>query len=130
MQLTLLPSGRVMVQNEFGSTYEIGPGHPDFERIRAQCEPVKCNLLRIRLFGLLMIAIGLAGWWYNRHLAATEGEFYVKLCLLGPLGLFGGFLLLARPDWAGPLQPDSTRAHKFGLIAVTGLVIVASGIIY
>jgi hypothetical protein len=81
-----------------------------------------------RFFGLLMIAIGIAGWWYNWHLMATEGQYYIKLCLLGPLGVFGGFLVLLRPDWAGPLRKDSTPAHKVSLVAVIGLVAVASGI--
>src|SRR5215470_9644252 len=85
MQSTLLPGGRLRVQ------YQSAPG---------------------RFIGLLMIAIGLGGWWYNWHLAATEGQFYIKLCLLGPLGLAGGILMLVRPEWAGPLRSDSTRAHK------------------
>src|SRR6185436_10155468 len=83
---------------------------------------------RARLFGLLMIAIGVGGWWYNWHLAATEGQFYIKLCLLGPLGLAGGMLMLLRPEWAGPLRSDSTRAHKIALAAVVGFMFVASGI--
>jgi hypothetical protein len=83
---------------------------------------------RARLFGLLMIAFGLAGWWYNWHLASTEGLFYVKLCIFGPLGLFGGLLMLGRPEWAGPLRSDSSSTHKTALLSVIGLMIVASGI--
>ncbi len=83
---------------------------------------------RARLVGLVAIAIGVGGWWYNWHLAATEGQFYIKLCILGPLGLAGGILMLVRPEWAGPLRSDSTRAHKIALIAVLGFMFVASGI--
>ena len=101
MQSTLLPAGRLRVQDQSA------PG---------------------RFIGLLMIAIGLGGWWYNWHLAATEGQFYIKLCLLGPLGLAGGILMLVRPEWAGPLRSDSTRAHKIALSAVVGFMAVASGI--
>jgi hypothetical protein len=81
-----------------------------------------------RLFGLFGIAIGIAGWWYNWHLAATEGQFYIKLCLLGPLGIAGGLLMLVRPEWAGPLRSDSTTAHKVALSMVIGFMAVASGI--
>jgi hypothetical protein len=75
-----------------------------------------------------MLAIGVGGWWYNWHLAATTGEFHIKLCILGPLGLFGGILAMLRPDWAGPVRSDSTRAHKTAMLAVIGLMLVASGI--
>lgn len=86
------------------------------------------RLVRIRLFGLLMIAIGLAGRWYNWHLATTADHFYIKATLLGPLGVFGGLLLLIRPDWAGPGRKDSTPAHKAALIAVIALMAVGGGI--
>jgi hypothetical protein len=81
-----------------------------------------------RLVGLLMIAIGIVGWWYNWHLLATEGHFYIKLSLLGPLGVSGGILMLVRPEWAGPLRSDSKRAHKMALFAVIGFMGIASGI--
>jgi len=88
----------------------------------------KGNFSLGRLVGLLMIAIGVGGWWYNCHLATTAGEFYIKLCLLGPLGVGGGILMLIRPEWAGPLRSDSTRAHKMALIAVIAFMFIASGI--
>jgi hypothetical protein len=81
-----------------------------------------------RWLGLLMIAAGFAGWWYNWHLATTEGYFYIKLCVFGPLGLAGGILMLVNPDWAGPLRSDSTRAHKAALFTVIGFMLAASGI--
>src|SRR4029453_3669547 len=80
-------------------------------------ESASRNSSRARLFGLAMIAIGIGGWWYNWHLAAAGGQFYIKLCLLGPLGLAGGILMLTRPEWAGPLRSDSSRAHKIALTA-------------
>jgi len=88
----------------------------------------KGSLAPLRLFGLAMIAAGVGGWWYNWHLAETEGEFYIKLCIFGPLGLAGGLLMLLRPEWAGPLRRDSTRAHKIALFSVLGFMFIASGI--
>jgi hypothetical protein len=41
-----------------------------------------------------------AGWWFNWYLAETKGEFYIKACLGGPLGSFGGLLMLSRPESA------------------------------
>src|SRR5262249_8929589 len=124
MQLTLLPTGWLRVQDQSGAVCEIGPEHPDYQRLRAQYQQVKTSLMRVRLFGLAAMVIGAAGWWYNWHLAETQGHFYIKLCILGPLGIFGGLLMLARPEWAGPIRSDSTRAHKFALGAVLGLMFV------
>jgi hypothetical protein len=86
--------------------------------------------LPARIFGCAMILVGIAGWWYNAHLAATTGQFSIKLCLLGPLGVFGGLVMLLRPDWAGPWRKDSTPAHKAALIAVISLVAITSGITF
>ena len=86
------------------------------------------SFMMARLCGVLAIAAGFAGWWYNRHLAATEGQFYIKLCVFAPLAVFGGLLMAVRPQWAGPLRPDSTRAHKLALCVVIGLMAVLSGI--
>lgn len=78
--------------------------------------------------GFLMMAIGILGWWYNWHLANTAGYFYIKLCLLAPLGIFGGFVVLLRPEWAGPWRNDATKGHKIALISVIGAMVVFSGI--
>jgi hypothetical protein len=81
-----------------------------------------------RLMGLLMIVIGLAGIWYNWHLAVAQGHFYIKLCVLGPLGLFGGVLVCIRPDWAGPWRSENSRDQKTALISVAAVIFIASGI--
>lgn len=76
MQLTLLPTGRLLVQDQHGYMHEIGAEHPDFQRLWVQYhQPAKPNTLPARLFGLAMMLLGIAGWWYNWHLAATQGEF-------------------------------------------------------
>ena len=76
-----------------------------------------------------MIALGAAGWWYNASLAA-DGQFSLKLCILGPLGVFGGLLMLVRPDWAGPLRKDSSPAHKAALVGLIVLMAAGSGITF
>jgi hypothetical protein len=75
-----------------------------------------------------MVAAGIAGWWYNWHLAATAGQYYTKLSLFGPLGLFGGLVVMMKPEWAGPIRSDSTRGHKAAIFTVIGLMAIASGI--
>jgi hypothetical protein len=80
-----------------------------------------------RLFGLAMIVAGIAGWFYNRHLAATAGEFYIRLCIFTPLGIFGGLLMLLRPEWSGPLRKDSPRAQKTTVWTIVALMVVVSG---
>jgi hypothetical protein len=81
-----------------------------------------------RLFGLAMILAGIGGWFYNHHLAATEGEFYVRLCVFSPLGVLGGLLMLLRPEWSGPPKKDSPRAQKVSLFAILGIMTVFSGL--
>jgi hypothetical protein len=81
-----------------------------------------------RLFGLTMFFAGIAGGYYNHYLAATEGEYYIRLCVFAPLGVIGGLLMLLRPDWAGPLRSDSSRAHKTSMFVGIGLMAVISGI--
>jgi hypothetical protein len=116
------------VQDQSGAAYEVGPEHPDYARLRAHCaaNPAR-NYTPARLFGILMIAAGFAGWWYNRHLAATQGQFYIKLCVFVPLAIFGGLLMAVRPDLAGPLRPGSTRPQKAALFTIIGLMAVLSG---
>lgn len=127
MQPRLLPNGRVQLQSPSGELYDIGPDHADYQRLIGQSlQPPKLTMAR--LFGLLGIAIGVGAWWFNWHLAATEGHFYVKLILLGPLGVFGGLLMLVRPEWAGPLRADSTTSHKAALCSVIALMLAGSGL--
>jgi len=83
---------------------------------------------KVRAFGLLMVVLGLAGWWYNWHLAETEGRFYIKMCVFVPLAVGGGLLVAVRPDWIGPWRSDSSPAHKTALIALIGFMAVASGV--
>ena len=90
-------------------------------------QPPASGTTLARLFGLVMIAIGVAAWWYNWHLATTEGRFYMKLTLMGPLGVFGGLLQLVRPDWTGGLRGAVTKSHKTALFSVMALVAAASG---
>ncbi len=104
-----------------GTAPGLGPQQPGYL-------PAQHGSSRTRLIGLLMIAVGIAAWWYNWHLATTEGSFYFKLSLMGPLGVFGGILMLIRPEWTGGLKSDSTTAHKLALFAMIGLMIVTSGI--
>ena len=82
----------------------------------------------MRLFGLAAMAAGAAGWWYNEHLAATEGAFWIKLCVFVPLALAGGLLMLVRPEYAGPWRQENSRSHKAAVIAVVAFMAVGSGI--
>src|SRR5436305_9003929 len=122
MKLTLLPTGRILVQDQY-ATYEVGPDHPDYKRLRSRCgRPDGRNFTAARMFGAAMVVAGIAGFLYNRHLAATSHEFYIKLCVFAPLAVFGGLLMAIRPEWAGPYRPDSSRNQKIALFSVIGLM--------
>jgi hypothetical protein len=86
------------------------------------------RLTRVRLFGALLIGLGILGRWYNWHVAESTGEFYIRMTLAGPAGVFGGLLLLIRPDWVGRLRADSPMAQKVAVGAVLVLMVVGSGI--
>jgi len=131
MKVTLLTNGKLRITDPTGAVAEIGPEHPDYVSLCAQYrKSVKPDYGKIRLFAALAIAVGLAGWWYNWHLLLTERLFYPKLTILGPLGVFGGLLMMFRPEWSGPLRPDSTREHKMGLTALIVLMALGAGIDY
>jgi hypothetical protein len=78
--------------------------------------------------GVVMMAIGALGWWYNWHLAHTAGYFYIKLCVLVPLALFGGLIAMMRPEWAGPLHANSPKSHKVALASLIAAIAVFSGV--
>ena len=82
----------------------------------------------MRLFGLSAMVLGAIGWWYNEHLAATQGEFWIKLCVFVPLALAGGLLMLVRPEYAGPWRKENPRAQKTAVIAVVAFMAIGSGI--
>ena len=129
MQLTLMANGRLHVRDAAGAVREIGPEHPDYQRLCAEYRSaVKPNYSRLRIGGAVFILIGLVGWWYNWHTVMTEGYFNIKLTILGPLGLFGGLLMMVRPEFAGPLRPDSPKAHKMSMFVLIGLMAVVAGI--
>ena len=74
---------------------------------------MRLTLLRIQpgpnhALGILAIAAGLSGWWCNWHLLLTQGEYYPRLSVVGPLGLFGGLLIM--------LHKHNTPARKMALL--------------
>ena len=54
----------------------------------------------------------------------------MKLTVLGPLGLLGGLLMIWKPEWTGPIRPDSAKAHKTALMLLCVLMMLLSGIDY
>jgi len=129
MRVTLLPNGKLHILDNTGFATEVCPEHPDYTSLCSQYrKSISPNTVPRRLGGMAAILVGIAGWWYNWHLLITEHQYYRGLVLLGPLGLFGGLLLLLRPEWAEPLRSDSSPAHKTALISVAILMATAVGI--
>jgi hypothetical protein len=127
MSIQLPSNGRLQVQDQPGTLREIGPENPG---LRQQYDRAHPNPLRARLIGVVGIAVGVGAWWLNWHGVATEGVISVKLTVLGPLGLLGGLLSIWKPEWTGPIRPDSTKAHKTALLGLCALLMVLSGIDY
>lgn len=85
------------------------------------------NLMRTRVIAGAMVLAGIAGWMYNWHLERVEGHFYIKLCVFAPLAVFGGIMMMIRPQWAGPWRTDSSRGHKVALLLLIATMAIVSG---
>lgn len=70
--------------------------------------------LKARLFGLVIIAVFVGMTYYNWHLRDTEGSYYPKLALFGPVGIVGGLFMLLFPSKAG--KPETTRDRLLVLL--------------
>ncbi|HEY3741655.1 MAG TPA: hypothetical protein VGL53_17505 [Bryobacteraceae bacterium] len=112
-----------------GFSHDIGPEHPEYQSLIAQCLPqAKPDYTKARLFSLLLIAAGVWALWYNWHTVATEGHYSIRLTLLGPAGLFGGLLILLRPAWGGRFHKGTSSAQKVATAVVFALIVIGSGI--
>ena len=128
--LTLLENGRIRTQEDNGRTTEIGPEHPDYQRLAANYRSSLRPTLRSRLTAIAFILAGAGAWWYVWHQLVTEGAYSLRLSLVGPFGVFGGFFLLVRPQWSGPWRSDTPTAQKAGTIAMIAVILAALGIYY
>jgi hypothetical protein len=44
------------------------------------------------------------------------------------MGVFGGLLMIFRPEWTGPLHAESPQAQKTALIALIVLMALGAGL--
>ena len=78
------------------------------------------NHIKARLFGVVLIVLGIALVYLNWRDLSTEGTYSMKLAAFGPLVGIGGLFLLLFPSRAG--KPNTT-AEK-----VTVLLVFAIGL--
>ncbi|HKS29033.1 MAG TPA: hypothetical protein VJS44_14495 [Pyrinomonadaceae bacterium] len=69
--------------------------------------------LKARLLGLVIIAIFAGLLYYDWHMLRQEGQYYMKLAVLAPLGIIGGIFVLLFPTKAGPPQTGSDKLVVF-----------------
>jgi hypothetical protein len=84
---------------------------------------MRLTLVRIQpgpnhALGILAITAGVAGWWCNWHTLLTQGEYYPRLSVVGPLGLFGGLLIM--------LHKQNAPTRKTALIGCAFLTALAA----
>jgi len=125
----MLDNGRLHMQ-ENGRTTEIGPEHPDYQRLAASYHASVRPTLRSRLTAIVLMLVGAGSWWFVWHQLVTEGSYSLRLSLLGPFGLFGGLFLLIRPQWSGPWRNDTPTAQKVGTVLLMAAILAALGINY
>lgn len=78
------------------------------------------NHIKGRLFGFVLIVLGVALIYFNWKQLWTEGTYSLKLAAFGPVVSVGGLFLLLFPTRAG--KPNTT-AEK-----VTVLLVLAIGL--
>jgi len=126
--VTMLGNGRLRTTDENGRTTEIGPEHPDYQKLVATYRASPRTALRARVTAVVFILAGAGAWWYVWHQLITEGSYSLRLSLVGPFGLFGGLMLLIRPDWGGPWRQDTPTAQKLGVGVMMAVILVSLGI--
>ena len=128
--LTMLENDRIRTKEGNGRTTEIGPEHPDYQRLAATYRSSLRPSLRSRLTAIVFILAGAGVWWYVWHQLLTEGGYSLRLSLAGPFGVFGGLFLLIRPEWSGPWRTDTPTTQKVGTIVMMTVILAALGINY
>ena len=77
--------------------------------------------IKARLFGVVLIILGLALVYINWRQLWTEGTYSMKLAAFGPVVGIGGFFMLLFPSRAG--KPNTTSEK------VTVLIVLAIGLV-
>ena len=124
--LAMLENGRLRTQDENGRVTEIGPEHPDYQRLAAAFRASIRPSARSRVYGGVFILVGVAtGWFVWRQLAA-EGSYDDRLSVVGPLAIPFGLLFMFKPQWAGPWRNDTPMAQKIGI----GMTLAATAAVF
>ena len=80
------------------------------------------NHIKGRLFGLVLILLGVALTYFNWRELWSEGTYSLKLAAFGPVVSVGGLFLLLFPSRAG--KPNTT-AEKVTVLLVLAIGLVA-----
>ena len=77
--------------------------------------------MKARLFGLILIIVGVGLIYIGWHQLLTEGKYSMKLAAFGPLVAIGGLYLMIFPSRGG--KPNTTRDKITAMIVfVIGLL--------
>ena len=71
-------------------------------------------MLKMRLFGLVIILIFGGLIYYNWQQLASEGSYSIMLAAFGPVGIIGGLFLLLFPGKGG--RPETTLDKVIALL--------------
>ena len=80
------------------------------------------NYIKARLFGVVLILLGIALVYLNWRDLWTQGTYSMKLAAFGPVVGIGGIFLLLFPAQAG--KPNTT-AEKVTVLLVLAIGLVA-----
>lgn len=79
---------------------------------------------RMRLFGLVIMAVFVGLVYYNWQEALTEGTYSLRMAAIGPLGVVGGFFMFLFPQFAG--RPETTMQKL--IVFLVFLIGLAAGL--
>ncbi|HEX8177630.1 MAG TPA: hypothetical protein VF543_21250 [Pyrinomonadaceae bacterium] len=82
---------------------------------------------KMRLLGLVIIVIFAGLLYYDWQMLWQEGQYYMKLAVMAPLGIIGGLFVLLFPTKAGPPETNSDRLIVF-LVFLVGMAAGAANL--
>jgi heme/copper-type cytochrome/quinol oxidase subunit 1 len=83
-------------------------------------EKYKMGHWKMRLLGVVIIAVFAGLLYYDWYMLLEERRYYMKLAVLAPLGIIGGFFVLLFPSKAGKPETGTDKLITF-LVFLVGM---------
>jgi hypothetical protein len=106
------------ITNPEGRTMEIGPEHPDYQRLLEAQQRSGANRTKDLLIALGCISGGALCWWYNVHNIRAEHHYNLFLGLIAPSLIVVGVLWFSNLVGKQDPPPAEPRRSPLGSVLV------------